>query len=189
MERNDLKVNTGKSKVTVLNGEEGSECEVCVDGTRLENVSKFKLLGFVLDESGTDEAECSGRRVAGAIRSLVNARSLQLECVKVVHESLIVPVLTYGSEAMIWRGKKRSRIRDVQMVNLRGSLGIRKMDKVPNARVRQLCGVRKGMDEKIDEGVLRWFGHMERIENNRIAKRVYVGECTGSRSVGRLGNR
>ena len=26
---------------------------------------------------------------------------------------------------------------------------------------------------------------MERIENDRIAKRVYVGECAGSRSVGR----
>ena len=26
---------------------------------------------------------------------------------------------------------------------------------------------------------------MERIENDRIAKRVYVGECASSRSVGR----
>ena len=43
----------------------------------------------------------------------------------------------------------------------------------------------KGVDEKIDEGVLRWFGHVERMENDRIAKRVYVGECAGSRSVGR----
>ena len=39
-----------------------------------------------------------GRRVAGAIRSLVNARSLQLKGVRVLHESLMVPVLTYGSE-------------------------------------------------------------------------------------------
>ena len=31
-----------------------------------------------LDESGTDGAECS-RKVAGAIRSLVNVRDLQLE--------------------------------------------------------------------------------------------------------------
>ena len=30
---------------------------------------------------------------------------------------------------------------------------------------------------------------MERIENNRIAKRVYVGKCAGSRSVGRLWKR
>ena len=43
----------------------------------------------------------------------------------------------------------------------------------------------KGLDERIDEGVLRWFDHMDRMENERISKRVYVGVCTGSRSVGR----
>ena len=37
----------------------------------------------------------------------------------------------------------------------------------------------------IDEGVLRLFGHVERMERDRIAKRVYVGECTSSFSVGR----
>ena len=49
----------------------------------------------------------SERRVAGAIRSLVNARSLQLKWARVLHESLLVPVLTYGSETMIWRKKER----------------------------------------------------------------------------------
>ena len=73
---------------------------------RLEHVSEFKYLRCVLDEAGTDEEECSrktasGRRVAGAIRSLINARSLQLECARVLNESLMVPVLTYGSETMI----------------------------------------------------------------------------------------
>ena len=66
-----------------------------------------------MDESGTDESECnrkvvSGRRVSGSIRYLVNARSLQFECDRVLHESLLVPVLTYGSGTMIWRGKERS---------------------------------------------------------------------------------
>ena len=39
------------------------------------------------------------------------------------------------------------------MDNLRGLLGIRRMDRVPNARIRQLCGVTKGVEEMIDEGV------------------------------------
>ena len=71
-----------------MNGEEGLECEVHVDGIRLKHVSEFKYLGCVLDESSTDGAECnskvvSGRRAAGAIRFLVNARDLQLECARV----------------------------------------------------------------------------------------------------------
>ena len=69
----------------MLSGEEGLECDVHVDGIRLEHVSEFKYLECVLEESGTDLVECSrkvvsGRKVAGAIRSLVNARDLQLVC-------------------------------------------------------------------------------------------------------------
>ena len=147
-------------------------------------------MGCVLDKLGTDEAECnrnvaSRRRVAGAPRSLGNAIILQLECARVLHESLLVPVLTYGTETMIWRENERSRIRAVQMDNLRGLLGIRRTDKVPSARIWQLCGVTKCASEKIDEGVLRWFGHVEKMANDRIAKRDYVGEFAGSHSAGR----
>ena len=69
---------------------------------RLEHVSEFKYLGCVLVESGTDEAECSRkvaseRMGAGAFQSLVNARSLLLECARALHDSLLVPVFTYSS--------------------------------------------------------------------------------------------
>ena len=40
--RRGLKVNAGKSKVIVLNGEDGLVCDVHVDGIPLECVSKFK---------------------------------------------------------------------------------------------------------------------------------------------------
>ena len=43
--RKGLKVNEGKSKVMVLNGEGGLECKVYVDEIRLEHVSEFKYLG------------------------------------------------------------------------------------------------------------------------------------------------
>ena len=39
---------------------------------------------------------------------LVNARSLQLECT-VLHESLLMPVLTYSSEAKIWKWRVMGR--------------------------------------------------------------------------------
>ena len=42
----------------------------------------------------------------------------------------------------------------------------------------------KGVNEKINEYVLQWSGHMERMENDKIPKRVYVGECADSHLVG-----
>ena len=50
------------------------------------------------------------------------------------------------------------------MDNFRGLLGIRRMDRIPNAWKGELCGVRKSLDERIDESVLRLFGRVERIE-------------------------
>ena len=44
------------------------------------------------------------------------------------------------------------------MDTLRGLLSIRRMDRVSNTRIRELCGVKKMLDEKIDEGVLQCFG-------------------------------
>ena len=92
----------------------------------------------------------------------------------VLHETLLVPVLTYGNETMLWKEKERSRIRAVQMDNLRDLLGIWRIVRVPNAWIRELYRVMKGVDERIDENVLRWSGHVERMERERIAKRVYV---------------
>ena len=135
-----MKVNAGKTKMMMLGGEEGLECEACVDGMWLDHVLEFKYFRFVLDESSTDEAECrrkvtSGRTVASAFRSLVNARCLPRECVRVLHESLVVHVLMYGSEKMICKEKERSKIRVVPIDSLRSLLCIRRMDKVLNKRV------------------------------------------------------
>ena len=36
---------------------------------------------------------------------------------------------------------------------------------------------------KVDESVFRWFDRVERRENYKLVKSVYVGKCAGSRSV------
>ena len=80
-----------------------------------------------------------------------------------------MPVLTYGSEAIIWK-KEMSRIRGVQMDNLRGLLGNRRMDKVLNAGIRELCGVTKRLMKVSYGGSAMWRGW------RGIGARVYVEE-------------
>ena len=60
-----LKFNAGKTILMVLGGEDGLDRGICVDGIGLEDVSVLKYLGCALDESGTDEAECSRKGVSG----------------------------------------------------------------------------------------------------------------------------
>ena len=50
------------------------------------------------------------------------------------------------------------------------------MDRIPNARIKELSGMAKGVNERIEEDFLHWFSHVERMENDRIAKMFYVGD-------------
>ena len=138
------------------NWEEGLVCEIYVDRICLEHFSEFKYFEYVLDEAEGSREPVSGKSVTGVIRSLVDARSLQLECVRVMHESLLMPVLTYSSETMIWKQKERSRIRALQIDNLRGLLGIRRRDKILNAWISELCGMMKKVENRIED-VLWWL--------------------------------
>ena len=49
---------------------------------------------------------------------------MKRECARILHDILLVPVVIYGSETVIWE-EERSRIKVVQMENFRGLLGIR----------------------------------------------------------------
>ena len=57
-------------------------------------------------------------------------------------------------------------IRALQMDNLRRLLGIRRTDRVLIAQIRELYIVKKGLDERIDGGILQWFGNVERMAND-----------------------
>ena len=61
-----------------------------------------------MDESRTGGAERS-RKVTGAIRFLVNARDLKIECVRVLHETILLPVLM---EVRQYYGRRR---RDIEL--------------------------------------------------------------------------
>src|SRR5678815_4693102 len=68
---------------------------------------------------------------------------------------------------------------------LRGVLDVRRIDKMRNERIRERCGVKKGVNERINESMLRWFGHVERMNDSRLVKRMYSVECVGNRPAGR----
>ena len=83
------------------------------------------------------------------------------------------------------RGKRKNLIRGVQKDTLRGLFDVKKIDRMPHALIREVCGVMKGGggDERIEESILKRFGYTKRKVNNRT-KRIYVGECMGNHSVG-----
>ena len=46
--------------------------------------------------------------------------------------------------------------------------------------------MKKRVDERFVEDLLWWFGHVKTMKKDRVAKRAYVEECAGIRSVGMI---
>ena len=55
------------------------------------------------------------------------------------------------------------------------------MDRVRNEEVRRRAGIERGLASRADQRVLRWFGHVERMDDYRMAIRVSIAEVSGGR--------
>ena len=52
------------------------------------------------------------------------------------------------------------------------------MDRVRNEDVRRRAGIGRELASRAVQRVLRWFGHVERMDDYRMARRVLMGEVS-----------
>ena len=93
--------------------------------------------------------------------------------------------MLYGCEVWTLKVRDRKRIEAVEMNCLRNICGLTRMDRVPNAEIRRMCGRKVSVGQRVDQSVLRWYGHVERMGDERLVKRVYESEVRGVRRRGR----
>ena len=57
--------------------------------------------------------------------------------------------------------------------------------RVRNEEVHRRPGIERELSSRADQTVLRWFGHVERMDEYRMARRVLRAEVSGGRVRGR----
>ena len=62
----------------------------------------------------------------------------------------------------------------LEMKCLRNLVGVSQMDRVRNEEVRSRAGIEREFASRADQRVLRWFGHVERMDEYRMARRVLM---------------
>ena len=83
------------------------------------------------------------------------------------------------------RSAERSKVNVIEMKCLRNLVGVSRMDGVRNEEVRRRAGIERELASRADQRVLRWFGHVERMDEYRLARRVLMVEVRGGRVRGR----
>ena len=80
---------------------------------------------------------------------------------------------------------ERRKVNVLEIKCLRSLVGLSRMDRVRNEEVRRRAGIESELASREDQRVLRWFGHVERIHEYRLARKVLMAEVRGGRVLGR----
>ena len=172
-------------------GEPYVEPHITINGQRLKVTDKFPYLGSVMSNSATIDDEIN-LRVArasasfGRLRDRVwKRRGLSFETKLHVYRAVVLPSLLYGSESWTVYSRHLQKLQSFHMRCLRQILQVKWQDHVPDTEVLQRS---KSMSigSMLMESQLRWSGHIARMPDYRLPKRVFFGElCSGNRSRGR----
>ena len=181
-ERRKFRVNVGKSRVMKCsrNGNVG-RMHVILNGEPLEEVDCFKYLGSqVAADTGCVRDVVhrmnEGYRVLGALKSVLRNRGLRIKAKKCQYVGVIVPTVLYGAEPWGMRSAERRKVNVLEMKCLRSFVGMSRMNRVRNEEVRRRAGIEKELANRADQRVLRWFGHVERMDEYRKTRSLLMVE-------------
>ena len=112
-----------------------------------------------------------GYGALGALKSVLSTRGLGIKAKKCPYEGVIIPTALYAAEAWGMRSAERRKVNVLEMC-LRSLVGVSRMDRVRNEELLRRAGIEMELASRADQRVLRWFGHMERMDDYRMARRV-----------------
>ena len=72
---------------------------------------------------------------------------------------------------------------------MRNICSIRRVNRVRNAIIRERCGCELSLLERIERNLLKCFGHVERMGEERYVKRAYRAKVEGKSGRGRTQRR
>ena len=187
-----INISAKKSEILYIGRGEGDVRieDVQLRGQRMKQAEEFVYLGSVFTSDGKCIQDIERRR-AGATRSfgtlkqrLWGRRDVSRKVKMKIFNAVVLPVLLYGATAWALTRTEERRLDAFEMRMLRSIMGVRWDDFVRNEDIRRrLC--QPPVSIKLKKARMKWFGHVERMGEERQVKRVMHAEMAGRRPVGR----
>jgi hypothetical protein len=150
---------------------ETSKESVTLAGDEIERVEKFCYLGDVLSTEGGVQGAVVARIRAGwkkfkEVAKVLCMRGLSLKLKGVLYKSCVRSVMSYGAECWAIKVDDVRKMETTEMRMLRMMCGKTLRDRVRSEGIREMTGVEK-IEEFLRSQRLRWFGHVERMSEER----------------------
>ena len=164
---------------------------VSIEGTPLPETTDFTYLGSIISNNCSIDRDINHRvsRASAAFGQLKDRvylnKNLRLGTKMKVYEAIVLSTLLYSSETWAPYSSQIKTLNKFHMQCLRKMLNVTWRDKITNNDVLTRCGSTH-VHSMIAQKTLRWMGHVERMEPDRLPKVVFYSELTeGQRPIGR----
>ena len=101
-----------------------------------------------------------------------------------VYKTVVRPALLYGAETWATTRGQEARLEVNEMRMLRWMCGVTRRDKIRNEHIRGTTRVVQA-SKKITEKRLKWYGHVRRMKEEHIVRRMLDVDIPGKRRRGR----
>ena len=166
------------------------EPAITTGGEKLKAVDKFTYLGstlsrFVNIDEEVDTRIAKASSVFGRLRKSVwERRGIKLATKLKVYRAVVLPTLLYACETWTVYERHARKLDRFHMNSLRKLLKITWQDKLPDTEVLSRADL-PSIHTLLKKAQVRWAGHIVRMPNTRLPKRLFYGELTeGKRSQG-----
>ena len=190
MERNGMRINTRKDKTEiVMISRNAQQCNVYMGADKLNQVDNYSHLGVNVGSANLQEVEIKSRiakynRNVGMMHPLLRDVHIPRKCKIIIYQSILKPILLYGSEVWSLTSKTESQLQAAEMRVLRTIRGVTRRDRMRNSQIRAELQV-VPLLEDIERNKLRWYGHVMRMTDDRKPKKYLQWRPAGRRPVGR----
>nr|VZI23439.1 unnamed protein product [Spirometra erinaceieuropaei] len=161
--------------------------QISVNETQLQVVENFPYLGSTLSRNTKIDDEVANRiskasQAFGRLQSTVwNRHGLQLSTKLKMYKAVILPTLLYGAQTWTVYAKQTRRLNHFHLSCLRRILRLNWQDRIPDTDVLERTGI-LSIYAILRQMKLRWSGHLVRMDDERLPKRLYYGDvATGFR--------
>ena len=183
-----MKMSKTKTEVMIVSRQK-EESNINIGGHRIKQTENFTYLGVNINEENLQIQEISTRinkynKTLILLYPLLRDKHVPTESKMIIYTSMLRPVLIYGSEAWAMTTKTKSMIQAAEMKVLRVIKGVTRMDRLRNTKIQNDLKVTPIL-EIIERNKLRWFGHVQRMGEEKYPKRALNWTPQGRRPVGR----
>ncbi len=113
-----------------------------------------------------------GRNAIKALHGLIWNNVLRQDTKRRIFHSVVENIILYGAEMWPLTKRHRDRIRSVELGFMRRSLQIRRLDTIRNEVVWERAGVQTTITRRLENKVLQWYGHVQRMQNERWPNQI-----------------